>query len=443
MTLRGLPCNRVTKERFCFSHCVQGFSGVHDDSVKYATLDEMHDAADAFPHTLTEDERLSFLRRFQKSSTLNNFERISCVACGKLNLISLITEISFNELLAFSSHLTPSSPLSDHVSEFSYDFNELNGLVLNKFGMIKDERKASICVVCLNGLQSGKDLNKLDLLANGFYRGYPPADLPSLTDAEEMLLSFHIPHVLIVTLRTVSGQKSARALKGNVIVYRNDVENVVNLLPRPASELYERIHVMFTGANLNPQALKFVCEVRPPVVMAWIRWLKKVNHLYKDVHLNEDFEDDCLQSLNEHGIPRCLLYYMTTTAVDPTSFIDQQSGYAPRANQLFFDEEGEVEVQFHRLCSTDLDPALSQQESLINLMKTPLYVHHRGSPADRFYDPFFFEKSFVTAFPFGVGGPKQIKACDREVWIRNLLDDPNPTRIVQRNHRYVSHLQLS
>jgi hypothetical protein len=263
-----------------------------------------------------------------------------------------------------------------------------------------------------------------NLLSNGFFRGHVTHLLP-LNDAEELLLSFNNPHITIITLKTEKNIESGTSLKGNIIVYANNVENVVNKFPRNIDTLSNVIHVMFTGKIWNSRSLKKICEVRYKLVIDWLHWLIANNHLYQNIDIDQHFEQRCIDLLDENGVPRCLSVNRSHFEHDTSSIVDEQSGYVEQ-------EVNDYDVQFHRICSIDPDPTLSESESLINLLRFPLYVHHHGSPINRFKDPFFFEKSFVSIFPYGVGG---LSNHDRGIWVKHLFGDSSKSRIVQRNHR--------
>ncbi|KAI2462794.1 hypothetical protein F4781DRAFT_441758 [Annulohypoxylon bovei var. microspora] len=81
-----------------------------------------------------------------------------------------------------------------------------------------------------------------------------------------------------------------RKISGHVVVFANDVFSVAKVLPRPIQDVLGDIHVIWCAPDAPVKKdLLPVLGLRKSVMMEALLWLKRNNHLYFDVPLDDDF----------------------------------------------------------------------------------------------------------------------------------------------------------
>lgn len=119
-------------------------------------------------------------------------------------------------------------------------------------------------------------------------------ELDSLSPLEERLIALQAPFGYItkftVDNKIPSGASYRKHVKGYIVVFPNNVEDLVaTVLPHPLLQMIENIHVSWSGANRpSPAEVGTLLQVRKSRVTAALLWLRKNNHLYKDIEINHD-----------------------------------------------------------------------------------------------------------------------------------------------------------
>lgn len=246
-----------------------------------------------------------------------------------------------------------------------------------------------------------------------------------------MLIAFAIPHFIRVSLQTLDGRLTGSSLKGNIIIYSQDVQQVEKILPRKLDCLLNYIAVVFVGRKLNSKHLRYVMKVRPDLLLRWLKFLVLNNHLYANIKIHEDCIFDMENGLNENGIPTCLINDAIVLEHDTSSLTDETSRYIP--DPLI----NESHCSFHVISSVDFNASLSQMDNLIRFTNHPLYVSHHGSPLDKYKDDYIYEKCFPCLFPFGIGGPKN---NNLNHWINHTKDYYQKNRQFQKHEILLFHM---
>ncbi|KAJ3850146.1 hypothetical protein EV368DRAFT_75311 [Lentinula lateritia] len=195
-----------------------------------------------------------------------------------------------------------------------------------------------------------------------------------------------------------------RGLKGNIIIFPQNISSVTKILPPSLDELSEPICVIFIGSSrpsddwLREQAKPL--SIRPGKVKAALMWLKSHNKWYRDIVINEDLLDSFpdISSLPvhiEHVVPDEVNESLTDgynqTATSPSD--SQGSG-----------------LTFESVVITDIDGNATVNElraaAMRHIKKGGSYVEipHEASPVNEFFNPSMFPMIYPTLFPYGIGG---------------------------------------
>lgn len=80
---------------------------------------------------------------------------------------------------------------------------------------------------------------------NNLTLGDIPLELRNLTYIEEMLIARHRPKCNIFTIDTTLGNASQSKIKGNIVTYTQNIDNLLIILPKSIQT--EEIRIIFTG----------------------------------------------------------------------------------------------------------------------------------------------------------------------------------------------------
>ena len=148
-----------------------------------------------------------------------------------------------------------------------------------------------ICVTCHNNLKRRCPKMPAQAVANGLSLPDVPNELANLTEIERRLISLRIPFMKILALHRAG---SHYKINGPCVNVPTTLTRVCELLPRLPEE-----------AQLIPMKLKWKIEykgyhmygnIRKEVVMNAVKWLKESNEHYKDIELNDLWDDEWMQS---------------------------------------------------------------------------------------------------------------------------------------------------
>ncbi len=180
---------------------------------------------------------------------------------------------------------------------------ELEALLLSKKNI--SEPKFSLRTIC-NYFIKKKKLPKL-ALASGLWIGITQITLPNLTMVEETLIArYHCQTILFKLIYTNKhGIIGQHALKGNVVIFAQDLECAIEILielPLSLESLFDFIVVHFVGNTHLPMEIiknyKFL-YVRKCVITIWLTWLISNHTKYKCTTINRHG----LNSSSNNNIP--------------------------------------------------------------------------------------------------------------------------------------------
>lgn len=148
-----------------------------------------------------------------------------------------------------------------------------------------------ICVTCHNSLKRKTPKMPAQAVANGLDLPEMPPELSNLTEIERRLISLRIPFMKILAMHRAG---SHFKVNGPCVNVPTTLNKVCELLPRIPDE-----------AQLVPMKLKRKIEykgyhmygsIRKEIVMNAVKWLKQNNEFYKDIELNDLWDDEWKQS---------------------------------------------------------------------------------------------------------------------------------------------------
>ena len=148
-----------------------------------------------------------------------------------------------------------------------------------------------ICVTCHNNLKRKTPKMPAQAVANGLDLPEIPPELSTLTEIERRLISLRIPFMKILAMHRAG---SHFKVNGPFVNVPTTLNKVCELLPQIPDE-----------AQLVPMKLKWKIEykgyymygsIRKEIVMNAVKWLKENNDYYKDIELNDLWDDEWKQS---------------------------------------------------------------------------------------------------------------------------------------------------
>ncbi|KAF9042369.1 hypothetical protein BJ165DRAFT_1321770, partial [Panaeolus papilionaceus] len=214
--------------------------------------------------------------------------------------------------------------------------------------------------------------------------------------------------IIQMTENNVGGSNllSQRGLKGNIIVFPQDVSCIAHTLPPSLSELAAPVCIIFVG-SCKPSD-KWLLEkakpltIRPQKVRRALEWLKANNNLYREVVI--DF--GALDSLPPSSqLPVTIHRY---EGVDEMSSLS--SGYDRSRNPISEPVLPEDDLVFEKTCvpeAVDLSSPSALRTAAANHLKKGgqyIQVPHRDTPRGEFKDPTLIPMIYPTLFPYGLGG---------------------------------------
>ncbi|KZS91469.1 hypothetical protein SISNIDRAFT_475047 [Sistotremastrum niveocremeum HHB9708] len=197
-----------------------------------------------------------------------------------------------------------------------------------------------------------------------------------------------------------------RGFKGNIIVFPQRPEKLLDVLPPSIHDIVTPICVIFVGSSaptkewLKNKAAPLVA--RREKVRAALVWLKDNNPLYRHIHIDHG----TLDTLDEQHV------FDYNIECRPISSIDSdvlQSRYD--SNLPPVETESERESAFERVTITDVDGRASISDlraAALKHMKVKggafIQIPHERYAANEFFNPDLFPMLYPTLFPYGSGG---------------------------------------
>ena len=308
-------------------------------------------------------------------------------------------------------------------------------------GVVESDGRVSallFCGACWGSLRKGRtpDLS----LANHMYLGDVPAELRGLTVVEEAMIARCRAKSWIIQLREVEGSSvpnAQRGLRGHIIVFPQEPERVVDLLPPPIEDVITPICVIFVGSS--PPSKEWLRKharpllVRKEKVFAALQWLRAHNPFYKDIRINHGV----LQSLgNEDVLPVHLEVVPPSFSLDSLTARYDTAVRSPSHPSRPETEARDSDDVFETVVVANVDPnapshvlRAAAMEHVMKLGKSYVQVPHGARPVGDINNPAFFPLIYPTLFPYGLGTPEDLSRRRRVSLKRHVkhwleLSDP-------------------
>ncbi|KAJ7616205.1 hypothetical protein DFH06DRAFT_910288, partial [Mycena polygramma] len=206
-----------------------------------------------------------------------------------------------------------------------------------------------------------------------------------------------------------------RGVRGHIIVYPQRPSSVATILPPSIEDIITPICVVFVGAQpptqewLKKNATPLI--VRKERVMNALAWLKRHNHLYKDVKIDNTVfhghDDTTILPYNiQHIVPSAGIDATTSDYV-PGSSLPFDPASAPDLSSILQPPP----IAFQSVVVTDVDgnaPSHTLRAAAMEHMKQPgknfIEIPHDRTPMNEFKDPRLFPMMYPTLYPYGLGG---------------------------------------
>lgn len=286
------------------------------------------------------------LARFIDRTNNHNTRQATCLSCAQEDFAHDMNFIFLDEIP--NSYLL--TPIFRHPAQ-----NLLSGMLLYEPGVMlcEDRLGGAMCPNCLDDLRA-KNIPSFSLV-NGLWIGAVPDELGILNLPERLLIGLYFPAVYIIKLyprRKGANNWDANALnsgvRGNVSTYQLNTLDITamiegNLLPHRPTILAATIGITIVGPkNLPVKSLPHFLSVNRQRVWNALLFLKKHNHLYRNIVISEDN----LQLLPENGLPSELLTIIKHS--DEQHLLDEEhESYI--VDDLDRDENGTVTLTAHNL----------------------------------------------------------------------------------------------
>ena len=148
-----------------------------------------------------------------------------------------------------------------------------------------------ICVTCHRSLVSKKPKMPAQACANGLQISQIPPELQGLTRLERHLIGLRIPFMTIFCMQRFG---SSYKVNGPTVDVPSTLDQIIYQLPRMSSEV--QLYPMKLKRKLKYKGNYMYHFIRRDVVMGAIRWLKENNSLYKDIPINDNWEQEWNES---------------------------------------------------------------------------------------------------------------------------------------------------
>ena len=376
-----------------------------------------------WPRVVSEEDKMTSLRMFNEETCSSSLREFVCASCNGRICVKQKTEVRIEDM---------NMDLLKRPDRRFVDGRVLDDLWLDTTckppplpvfeGCLKDVLVAPAGLLLRGGvphmLQLCKSCHRLlrrgrtpDLaLANHMYMGDVPDELNGLSVVEEALIARCRAKSCIIQLReSMDGvvPNAQRAMRGHIIIFPQQPEYVLDLLPPPLDEVATYICVVFVGSHaptsqwLRQHARPLL--VRRERVLRALKWLQTHNRYYKDIRLNMDV----LNSLEDEGILPVHIDVVPSTSAQESLV----SGYEPRVDSEGSDVHLDSQDVFQSVVVADVDanssPSILRAAAMEHIKKKGaryLQVPHGGTPVGDFNNPSLLPMTFPSLFPYGLGG---------------------------------------
>lgn len=393
---------------------------VRREEHRAAATAALQTVASDWPSVVSADLKTRLLQAFRDATSVESLSVYTCACCAEscpqsTQHIMKIAELPVDLLSC------PSLPAESFSSLPALP--QASSVPLDPRGVLSASNEVRLCSSCFSSLRHDK--LPACALANNMVLGSVPPELADLTPIEESMIALCRAKATIFQLRP-SGHDDEnssagsdihlpnlqRGMKGHVIIHPQHTEYVVDALPPPIADIVKPVCIIFVGSS--PPSREWLLAKAKPLavsrerVLRALNWLKLHNYLYRDIRIDHDVLA---------AIPADGLLPFTISTVPPssaqealTSRYDMIPGMA-QLDQPSASPADSAPVVFPSVVITDVDgsaPSNELRAAAFGHVKERggafIGIPHDRAPANEFFNPSLFPKTFPTLFPYGIGG---------------------------------------
>ena len=395
-----------------------------------------------WPVLLSDQQKTDVVNRFRQATSSDTLKTFVCSSCNARRNVSEGNKVPLGDIDtgllnrpdrrvvdSKIAHLRWIDPLcvGPKVQVLSEPLSDL--LVAPEGVVVVDGQPSALmlCGACKSSLLKGKTPDLA--LANNMYLGDVPPELSGLSVVEEAMIARCRAKSWIVHLQETESTvgclpNSQRGMCGHIIVYPQEPERAMNILPPSIDDVVTPIYVIFVGSSmpskewLRKHARPLI--VRKEKVFAVLRWLRAHNPYYKDISINETVFDGLD---NEDILPFHVEVIPPSQTRDVlTSRYDGMTQDRPLQDDTAHMRSSHLSTTrdvFDTVVVTNVDPSapshVLQAAALEHVMKKGkgyLQVPHGPNPIGNICNPAFFPLTYPTLFPYGLGAPEDsFRSC--------------------------------
>ncbi|KAF8123673.1 hypothetical protein EV363DRAFT_1098050, partial [Boletus edulis] len=224
----------------------------------------------------------------------------------------------------------------------------------------------------------------------------------------------------IVQLQEKAGSAAPtaqRCLRGHIIVYPQEPERVIDILPRSIENAITPICVIFVGSS-PPSKEWMLKHARPLIVRkeriySALTWLRSHNPYYKDLRIDQS----ALDSLDSEDILPVHVEVVPPSVTSESLTARYDIDNSPIDSNL---SENEVTDVFESIVVTGVEPSapphVLRAAAMDHVMRQGKgYIHypHGARLVGDINNPSFFPLIYPTLFPYGLGAPEEFSRARR------------------------------
>ena len=293
-----------------------------------------------------------------------------------------------------------------------------------------------ICVTCNYNLRKEKPKMPAQAIANGLGLPDIPPELFGLNEIERRLISLRIPFLKIMALHRAG---SHFRVNGPCVNVPSTISKLCNLLPRLPDEaqlipMKLKRKIVYKGYHMSG-------HIRKDVVMNAVKWLKENNEYYKDIELNDMWDEEWMAT--ELG---------SVLVEGEESVIPEEPNNENPTDNLSPDDEREEKELKEDQAAADRHAEICGQpfSSTLQLKNVEDAVYsvapgEDNTPKYILLDPDFEVLAFPDLFPRGTGGYETDAKRETDLSLRRYYQQRilNVDGRFARNIEYIACAQYS
>ena len=405
-----------------------------------------------WPALVPDHRKTDVVRAFREATASEALNIFVCASCGGKRSSGdcvevSITDVDLNLLKRPDRRVVDGVIIDDRWIDsecigptLDTPFRDVDDVLLAQKGLVVSDGRASgllLCGQCARCLRKGRTPDLA--LANHLFLGEVPPELQGLTVVEEAMIARCRAKSWIIQLQELAGNpapNAQRGFRGHIIVYPQEPERVIDLLPSSILDVVTPICVIFVGSSppskdwLRKHARPLI--VRKEKVFAALLWLRDHNPFYKDVCIDrtalESLEEEDVLPVHIEVVPPPLGIDSLTARYDDLSPVDTA---VPLESNVPLDSD-----IFESVVVANVDPSApshvlraAAMEHVMKLGKGYIQVPHGARLVGDINNPSFFPLVYPTLFPYGLGAPEDNRRARRvslKRHVKHLLELSDP-----------------